>query len=329
MAKVAPNQFHERRNFSIAILSDSNLCLTTMRIIGYLENETSARTFSDYLYVQGIENQLEAESDGKWAVWVQAEEEIERAKDLLTSYRHYPSDPKFGSEAKSAAKLRERAEQEKAAYQKRVYDRGELFRRLTSYGIGPLSVLLIAISVAVFLLSRFGTDPRPILGLFISENVVFGGPLERLTGLTEIRQGQIWRLFTPMFIHYGVLHILFNMLWLRDLGSMIEGRQSTWKLALLVCAIAAVSNLAQYLVSGDPRFGGMSGVVYGLLGYIWMRGKFDPGSGLFLHPTTVTMMIVWFFVCFTGLVGPVANTVHAAGLVMGMAWGYFSSFGRH
>jgi GlpG protein len=297
-----------------------------MRIIGYLENETSARTFSDYLYVQGIENQLEAEKDGKWAVWVQDEGEIKRAKDLLTSYHHYPSDPKFVNEAKAAAKLRERAEQEKAAYEKKVYGRGEVFRRLTSYGVGPLSVLLIAISVAVFLLSRFGTDPRPIRGLFITENFVFGGPLERLSGLSEIGQGQIWRLFTPMFIHYGMLHILFNMLWLHDLGSMIEARQSTWKLAFLVFAIAAVSNLAQYIVSG-PKFGGMSGVVYGLLGYVWMRGKFDPGSGLFLHPSTVTMMIVWFFICFTGLVGPVANTVHAAGLVMGIAWGYFSSFG--
>ena len=44
------------------------------------QNETNARTFSDYLYVQGIENQLEAENDGKWAVWVQSEEEIERAQ---------------------------------------------------------------------------------------------------------------------------------------------------------------------------------------------------------------------------------------------------------
>ena len=129
-----------------------------------------------------------------------------------------------------------------------------------------------------------------------------------------------------MFIHYGILHILFNMLWLHDLGSMIEGRQSTQKLAFLVFAIAGISNLAQYVVSG-PKFGGMSGVVYGLLGYIWMRGKFDPGSGLFLHPSTVTMMLIWFVICLTGFVGA-ANTVHATGLAMGMAWGYFSSFGR-
>ena len=95
---------------------------------------------------------------------------------------------------------------------------------------------------------------------------------------------------------HAVLERLGPGWWLRDLGSMIEERQSTRRLALLVFTISAASNLAQYLVSG-PRFGGMSGVVYGLLGYIWIRGKFDPSSGLFLHPTTVQMMLIWFVLC--------------------------------
>jgi GlpG protein len=95
-------------------------------------------------------------------------------------------------------------------------------------------------------------------------------------------------------------------------------------LAILVGVIAACSDLGQFLIAG-PVFGGMSGVVYGLLGYIWMRGKFDPGSGLFVHPSTVTMMIVWFFACFTPIIPHVANGAHAVGLVMGIAWGYLSS----
>ena len=116
------------------------------------------------------------------------------------------------------------------------------------------------------------------------------------------------------------------MLWLRDLGSMVEGRQSSWLLVVLVGVIAAVSNFAQFVVIGYS-FGGMSGVVYGLVGYIWIRGKYDPGSGLYLHPTTVTMMIIWFFVCLVGFM-PIANTAHGVGLLMGMAWGFISSL-RH
>jgi len=116
------------------------------------------------------------------------------------------------------------------------------------------------------------------------------------------------------------------MLWLRDLGSMIEARQGTLQLAMLVLVLAAASNFGQYYVSG-PIFGGISGVVYGLLGYIWIRGRFDPGSGLFLHPTTVNMMLIWFVLCYTNLLGlvAVANTAHAVGLVGGMLWGYLSS----
>jgi GlpG protein len=79
---------------------------------------------------------------------------------------------------------------------------------------------------------------------------------------------------------------------------------------------------------GGPFFGGMSGVVYGLVGYVWMKGKYDPAAGLFLHPWTVIMVILWFFVCLTGYVGTIANAAHAAGLVLGVAWGYLSSSRR-
>ena len=143
--------------------------------------------------------------------------------------------------------------------------------------------------------------------LFITDFTASDGFIKWNKHLPEILHGQLWRLVTPIFIHFGVLHIFFNMLWLRDLGSMIEGRQSSWLLAVLVLVIAACSNLAQFCFGG-PMFGGMSGVVYGLLGYIWMRGKFDPGSGLYLHPSTVTMMIIWFFACFTPALYPTLPT---------------------
>jgi GlpG protein len=112
------------------------------------------------------------------------------------------------------------------------------------------------------------------------------------------------------------------MLWLRDLGGMIETVEGSVKLLLLVVISAAISNWAQYLVTGNPVFGGMSGVVYALLGYVWMKGKFHPGSGLFLHKQTVTMMMIWLVVCFTGLLGPIANYAHLGGLIVGVAWGF-------
>ena len=306
-----------------------------MRIIGYLEGEAQARTFSDYLLVQGIENDVEVEKNGTWAVWIRAEDELDRAKIELEAFRASPSDPKFKKTAQAAADVKEQKRREQTEYEKRLKQRRHLFRPLTGYGFGPVTYLLIFISAGVFIVSRFGNDFSHLSSLFISEKDISGfrdfsfldAIRERFIHfhylLPEIRQGEIWRLFTPIFLHFSIIHIFFNMLWLRDLGSMIEGRQSSWLLLLLVLVIAAVSNVAQYFFGG-PYFGGMSGVVYGLFGYIWIRGKIDPGSGLIMDRRNASMMIIWLVLCFTGLVGPIANGAHGAGLLVGMAWGWLS-----
>jgi GlpG protein len=296
-----------------------------MRLIGHLADETQARTFGDYLYAQGIQNQAEHDKEKGWAVWIQDEDQIERASQMLTAFRQNPNDSKYTSEAAKAAKLRAADDESREAYRKRVRNRRHLFRPLTGYGFGPLSFVLIVVSVVVFVLSKFGTEHEPIMKLFITSFEERGGYIEWVQGLPEIHHGEFWRLITPIFIHFSPLHIFFNLLWLQDLGSMIEARHSTWFLAIFVVVIAVCSNLAQFYWAHTPDFGGMSGIVYGLLGYVWIRGKFDPGSGLFLHPWTVSMMIIWFFLCYTGWVGAIANTVHAVGLGMGMAWGYLSS----
>lgn len=292
-----------------------------MRLIGHLTDENSARAFADYLYVQGIENQLEQDKYDGWGIWISDEDKIGRASDLLTAFRQNPSDPKYTKEAKGAAELRAQEQKDQETYRKRLRGRRHLFRPLTAYGFGPLTFAMIAVSVVVFFLSSFGNNNDAIRGLFITD---FSTGLWDTT-LPEIRHGQIWRLITPIFIHFGPLHIIFNMLWLRDLGSMIEGRQSSLHLLLLTAVIAICSNLGQVYIGHSPDFGGMSGVVYGLLGYVWMRGKFDPASGLYLHPYNVIMMLVWFFACLLNIIPHVANTAHAVGLGIGIAWGYLSS----
>jgi GlpG protein len=297
-----------------------------MRIIGHLDKETNARAFSDYLLVQGIENDVEAEKDGTWAVWIRAEDELDHAKTELDAFRANPSDPRFKNSARAAADVKEQKRREQADYEKRIKERRHLFRPLTGYGFGPVTYILIFISVAVFIIHQFvfHSDDRAVMKLFITDFTNDGNMILCRPGLLEIRHGEIWRLFTPIFLHFSILHILFNMLWLRDLGSMIEGRQSSWLLIIQVLVIAAVSNLAQYFYAG-PQFGGMSGVVYGLFGYVWIRGKLDPASGLIMDRRNASMMIIWFVFCLTGWVGPIANAAHGAGLLLGMAWGWLSS----
>jgi GlpG protein len=293
-----------------------------MRLIGHIESDKDARTFGDFLYVQGIDN--EAERDGnRWAIWVHSDDQIPAAAKLLEEFRASPNDARFLA-GSPAEKLREQAKEQDAAYQKRVVSGKKLFPGLTSYGFGFVTYALIAASVGVFLLSHMGDVPERVMSLFITQYEREGDSIKWIRGLQEIRHGQIWRLVTPMIIHFGIAHILFNMLWLRDLGSMFEARLSSWYFAVFVLVVSALSNLAEYSMGGSPSFGGMSGVVYGLIGYVWIRGRFDPAAGLHLDRQSLIFALIWFAVCFTGLL-PIANYAHGAGLILGMAWAFVDS----
>lgn len=143
------------------------------------------------------------------------------------------------------------------------------------------------------------------------------------TGLAEVKRGQVWRLITPIFLHFNLLHILFNMMALVDIGGLIEMRKGALRLAALVLVSALVSNLAQFAWGHfqSPNFGGMSGVIYALFGYVWMKGRHEPAGGLYLSQRTTTYMLVWLVFCMTGAVGAIANAAHVAGLATGVVLG--------
>ncbi len=294
-----------------------------MRLIGYIESEHTAKRFAEFLSAQGIENQLEHEKGRGWAIWVHAEEQIERAKQLMDEFKSNPHDARFAPHARVAETISPNATSTRAKGARKIFTRRELFGSIFGLGFGPLTLGLIIASVVVFVISDFGRRPvENTPSLFITHVQRSGFDILYRPGLVEVRHGQIWRLVTPIFIHLDFLHIFFNLFWLQDLGGMIEGRLGTLRLARLVFVIAALSNVAEFLWSG-PYFGGMSGVVYGLIGYIWMKGKFDPASGVVLHPWIVGMAGIWFLLCMAGVVHA-ANAAHTVGLVAGTIWGYIS-----
>ncbi len=144
--------------------------------------------------------------------------------------------------------------------------------------------------------------------------------------LPEIKSGQWWRLISPIFLHFGLFHIVFNMVWVWQLGRLIEARQGSIVLLLLILLSAIASNLLQYTVEG-PVFGGMSGVVYALFGYFWIQGQTNPNFGLQLTPPIIYLMLGWFVLCWSGLLDlafglKVANMAHTGGLVSGIIAGF-------
>lgn len=288
-----------------------------MRMIGILSQKNQAQRFSDFLLVNGIPNQVEEEGDG-YQLWVRDDRHLAAAERFFAEFRRDPDGEAYRGRGMQAGAIR--AEEVKLAKKSRVIDLRTHWHRLDS-SIGPVTGGLILLSVGITLLAMADRSNELLDYFFITRYDVVGPYLQWSGGLPEIRHGQIWRLITPIFIHGGVLHIVFNMLWLKDLGSELERRLGSLYFCVFVVVAAALSNLGQYLLAG-PNFGGMSGVVYGLLGYCWIRGRYDPSSGLSLNQGVVTMMIIWFVLCWTGLIGNVANWAHTFGLVVGMGWGF-------
>ena len=296
-----------------------------MRCIGRLQDASQAEQFSLYLYSQDIENQLDQGSDGQWEIWVLDEDLVDQAKQCYETYAQDLNSDTISQGAQLGQKKKQALEEAKKVDQARVIDaRTQLSSRQT-VSLGWVTLSLIIISVGVGVLTNLGKKDEFVRPFQMTEPQIINNQyIQYDTSLPEIRHGQIWRLFTPMFIHYGILHILFNMLWMKDLGSMIESTKGSWTLLGLCFAISILSNVAQFYVSG-PNFGGMSGVVYGLLGYIWMHTKFNPRGRMYLSPQTVQFMIIWFVICLTGKIGHVANTVHGVGALVGIVWGYMSA----
>ena len=291
-----------------------------MRAIGQLSSETQAQTFGDHLVAHKIRNEIEADG-GLWVIWIKDEEQVADAKARLERFLANPEAPEFQSARTQAARVKAAEAEDLANYQQRLRNRRNVFPKFGGYGVGVLTYGLIALCVVVAILSKLGYDTEFVCKLVLADPTRADG-----TFLPEVRAGEYWRLLTPIFIHFGPLHLVFNMMWLFQLGCMIEARRSVSTLAALVIVTGTLPMVAQYLVSGPGLVGGMSGVVYGLAGFVWLRGKKDPASGVGLDPQSWIIMMIWLVLCMTGAMGRIANTAHFAGLVIGLIWGWISAY---
>lgn len=290
-----------------------------MRLIATLSDQTTAEGLGEVLRRQGVDNLVERDDSGRWSLWIRAEEDVARAQTFFAQFQANPAaalvPPPPESLPRSAASP--------APSRPRRAERAERDERLVPVGAALGWATLGVVVLCALVATQVGVtrvNAEVLRRLLISE-VPYRWGLPGGDFLPEVRHGEIWRLLTPAFVHFGWAHILFNLWAFWDLGNLIERCQGAVRLLGLVVGLAVISNLGQYLVAG-PRFGGLSGVVYGLLGYVWMMGRFRPSAGMVLHPQSLVMMLVWFVICISGALGiPVANTAHGVGLVAGIVWG--------
>ncbi|MCV2886172.1 rhomboid family intramembrane serine protease GlpG [Aestuariibacter sp. AA17] len=133
---------------------------------------------------------------------------------------------------------------------------------------------------------------------------------------------QWWRTITPALVHLSALHFVFNMGWWVYLGSQVERKLGSVFLFALFGVSAISSNISQLMVSG-PYFGGLSGVVYALMGFVWWIGWLKPNWNMQLSKPLVGFMLLWLILGYADVLWVnMANTAHLIGLISGcaLAW---------
>lgn len=182
--------------------------------------------------------------------------------------------------------------------------------------------LILLLSLLVGGLTYLGDNLETVRWLTFLDFRVVGEYIQFTPLADSLGAGQWWRLFTPMLLHFGILHLAMNGMWYWELGRRIESRQGSINLLGLTLLFGLVSNYAQFAWSGPSLFGGLSGVLYGLLGHCWIFQLLAPNPAYRLPRGVLVMMLVWLVICMSGLVsmigfGQIANAAHVSGLLIG------------
>jgi GlpG protein len=190
----------------------------------------------------------------------------------------------------------------------------------------PVTAAVLLACLVVAAISLLGDNLEPLHWLTFVDFHLEGDYAWFVPWVHTLEAGQWWRLVTPMFIHFGVLHLVMNGLWYWELGRRIEWRQGSLALAGLTLLFATVSNLTQYLWSGPALFGGLSGVLYALLGHLWLFNWLAPSPVYRMPKGVLIMMLAWLGLCLLGAAsalgfGEIANGAHLGGLLSGSITG--------
>ncbi|NGZ14718.1 rhomboid family intramembrane serine protease GlpG [Vibrio aestuarianus] len=261
-----------------------------------LNNPRMAQAFIDYMASRRIEIQMMPEGSGQFVLWLLDDQYQVETEAELTQFLQNPNNKKYQAASWDVAETRNNHFQY----------RSPSMLAMVKAKAGPLTLGIMSVCLVIFTLQQFG----------LANEVFSALHFPAVTG----QQWQIWRWFSHALLHFSVLHIVFNLLWWWQLGGDIEKKLGSFKLGQLFLLSAALSGAAQYWVEG-ANFGGLSGVVYALVGYLWMLGWRAPNVGLQMPKPLIGFMLVWLVLGFVQPFMAIANSAHLAGLVAGVALG--------
>lgn len=285
-----------------------------MRRLVTLDDVRDARTLADVLLAHEVDTEVREEDPAAIEVWVRDDAVLDKAREVAEAWR--VDGGRFAEDAARGAQARRSKDQAEARWRARVER-----TRLSLHGARarPVVTLLVAAAaVVVSLASGLGAN-RGMSDLFVLTRY------QAAADLPELRNGEVWRLVTPALLHFGVLHLLFNLSLWWSFARMVEERKGARFFVPFVLVADAAGFLGQWGLARlfDPRgfayAGGLSGVLYALVGYIWLKGRLDPTDQLDLPPQQWRFLMGWLLIGFLGIL-PMANGAHVFGLITGLVW---------
>lgn len=306
-----------------------------MRCLGEIDGRTATETFVAYLLTEGISAQIECVDPARdrWELWIRQEDQLPAADEHLKEFRANPADPKYAVAVRRASQILQEKQKKREQAAKNVRKFEPRQRNSMSGPMPPLTMTLLVLSIAVSLFTSFG-KPKPSndWGIAIQEQLRFvaSDDFQRSNEdpAASLKKGEVWRAITPIFLHLGPIHLAMNMFVLISFGKMVERWLGTPRFALFVLLLSIGPNLLQGLapdwLQGSPHFGGISGVLYGLFGYAWVRSSINPNLGVSI-PMPVAILFIGLIVL--GLSGALpalrlAHLCHLGGLLIGSAMAF-------
>jgi GlpG protein len=303
-----------------------------MRYLAEVEGKQRAESFVAWLITKNIETHIEAapKNPEKWEIWIRDEDKLAEARQELNVFQSNPDAPEYLSAVELARQIIKEKQATVQAATKNVRPvtyRGASPTQMVKGPLPPLTLTLVISCIAISLLSNF-TKPNTNsqLGLQIVDKMFFVSPIAyRESGndaAASLKRGEVWRAVTPIFLHADPIHLFMNMLGLIAFGRVTERLVGTPRFALMVLILAVLPMLLACLMprnlDGSPFTVGISGVLYGLVGYLWLLTSQRPQLGFRVPDGVVGFLLLVIVLGFAGIIRDISNWGHLGGFVVGL-----------
>jgi GlpG protein len=254
-----------------------------MIMITSFANPRVAQAFVDYMATQGVILTIQQHTQSD--VWLADDSQSSFVHRELEQFLANPGDPRYLAASWSTGDTASGLHYQRYPFLETIRQKA-----------GPFTLGMIAACVLVYLAMQVFGDRTVMVWLAwpYADDLRF----------------EFWRYFSHALLHFSLLHITFNLLWWWYLGGPLEKRLGSGKL---------LSGYVQAKFSG-PLFGGLSGTVYALMGYVWLRGERDPESGIYMQRSLMAFAVLWIVLGYFDILGlSIANAAHVTGLLVGLA----------